>query len=238
MKRTPPAQILDALRAFDSPTIANAIEACKARNPTDGYASMELRCQFPEFKPMVGYAVTCTCDSTSPAPIRRIGSPDLLNAIREAPKPAVVVIQNLGTDRLRSCLVGDMSCAAWQKLGAVGVATDGGYRDRGGIIQQAPGFQVFAPGLVASRGTARVIEVGVTVSICGLTVRPGDLLHGDESGLVQVPVEGTSCILQQAERIRASEQEFFAFLHSDSYSYEEMKQRRKGRAPASSNSEA
>jgi regulator of RNase E activity RraA len=83
-----------------------------------------------------------------------------------------------------------------------------------------------------------VVEVGVTVSICGLTIRPGDLLHGDESGLVQVPMEGTRCILQQAEHIRASEQEFFAFLHSDSFSYEEMKQRRKGRATASSNSEA
>ena len=40
--------VLEALRGFDSPTVSNAIEAFGVRDLTEGYASMELRCQLPE----------------------------------------------------------------------------------------------------------------------------------------------------------------------------------------------
>ena len=60
-----PKQI-EALGRIDSPTVSNAIEAFGVRDPTDGYASLELRCLFPDLGPMVGYAVTCTADSTTP----------------------------------------------------------------------------------------------------------------------------------------------------------------------------
>lgn len=55
---------LEAMRRIDSPTVANAIEAFEVRDPTEGYASLELRCLFPDLPPVVGYVVTCTADST------------------------------------------------------------------------------------------------------------------------------------------------------------------------------
>ena len=55
------------------------------------------------------------------------------------------------------------------------------------VQQRAPGFQVFYPGSVISHGYGAYVDFDIEVSVCGLTVQPGDLLHGDENGLVQVP---------------------------------------------------
>ena len=64
MSRLTMAQF-EALRAIDSPTVANAIERFEIRPRTEGYAGYDLRCQFPSLGTMMGYAVTCTADSTT-----------------------------------------------------------------------------------------------------------------------------------------------------------------------------
>ena len=146
------------LRGFDSPTISNAIELLDIRDRTEGYASMELRCMIPDLEPMVGYAVTCSADSSSPGrepKPNKLG--DLLDAIRNAPKPVVVVVQKCGPDGLRDCFTGDMISVVYKNLGAAGVVTDAGIRDLTGIRKRAPSFQVFAFGAVVSHGTSTII---------------------------------------------------------------------------------
>ncbi|MCL4488848.1 MAG: RraA family protein [Chloroflexi bacterium] len=225
MTKSVSAQVLDALREFDSPTISNAIEHFKVRDPVTGYASLELRCQFPELKPMVGYAVTCTADTTTAGDHRPMRVHDLLDAVQASPKPAVVVVKHVGPDRLRTAFVGDMICTALQKLGAVGVVTDGGNRDASGIRRRAPGFQLFAPGWVVSHGYGVYMDFNVTVSVCGLTIQPGDLLHGDESGLLTIPLDIAEPAVVQATAVREAEAEYFEYLQSSSFTYEGLKSR-------------
>ena len=154
------AETLDALRRIDSATIANAIEHFNVRDPVTGYASLELRCQFPEQEPMVGFAVTATQDTTSAGDDRPLRLPEVLDMVHAAPKPAVLVVQYTGADRLRSCVAGDMFSTALQKLGAVGLVTDMGSRDFGGIQQRAPGFQLFCPGAGRLAWIRRLHESG------------------------------------------------------------------------------
>ncbi len=225
MNNPPYQELLKRLRSFDSPTISNAIEALNLRNRTDGYASMEVRCLFPELRPMVGHSVTCTADSTSRTRIVGNKLNDVFDAIVAMQKPVVVVVQNCGPDRLRSCFTGDVISVAFQKLGAVGVVTDGGVRDLSGIRKRALDFQIFAPGAVVSHGNATIVEVGIPVSVAGLVIEPGDLLHGDESGLLSVPIQGVEKILQEAEKIRETEREWVDFVKSDSFTIEGMKRR-------------
>ena len=118
-----------------------------------------------------------------------------------------------------------MLCATLQKLGTVGLVTDCGNRDKSGIACRAPGFQVFAPGWVVSHGYGVLIDIGTTVSVCGLTIQPGDLLHGDLSGLLVVPPQIVEGVLEQARLTQDTEKEFFSFLHSESYTYEGLKRR-------------
>ena len=181
------AKQIAALRRFDSATIANAIETFEVRHPTAGFASLELRCMFPALPPTVGYALTCTVDSTTPRRGGVAGMGKLVRALRAAPKPAVVVMKSVGQEPLRNCHIGDVMSTLFHRMGAVAAVADAGVRDLAGIAERAPGFQVFAAGTVVSHGDYSIVEVGPTVAVCGLTVSPGDLLHGDANGLVSIP---------------------------------------------------
>ena len=72
---------------------------------------------------------------------------------------------------------------------------------------------------------ASYTNVDVTVSICGLTIQPGDLLHGDENGVVSIPLDIADEVVEQARRVLAIETSYFDFLASDGFSYEGLKQR-------------
>ena len=216
---------LTALRRYDSPTISNAIERCKVRDPVTGYANLELGCQFPEYEPLVGYAVTCTAAGTDAGDTRPNGVVDVLDAVYAAPKPAVLVIQYVGSDRLRSCYAGEIFCTMLQRLGVAGIVTDGGYRDRVGVAERAPGFQIFSPGLVVSHGRNTFFDVNVTVSVCGLTIQPGDLLHGDENGLLQIPIDVVEQVLEYAAGVADGEAAMLDFLQGDDFTYEALRQR-------------
>lgn len=182
----PPAQ-LDALRRIDSPTIANAIETFEIRPRVSGYVGYDIRCIFPELPPTVGYAVTCTVDSTTESR-EGIGFNSLYELLEKAPTPAIVVMQDVGTDRLHSCHAGEVMSTRMKSLGAIGILTDGGLRDVR-EVGALGGFQYFCAGLVVSHGNPICVSVGDVVTISGMTVRPGDLLHGDVNGVVHIPDE-------------------------------------------------
>ena len=200
------------LAGFDSGTIANAVDSLGARHPTAGFASLELRCLIPDLPPSVGYAVTCTEDTTTPLGGPREGYAALLEAVEASPKPAIVVFKAVGQDRLRSCHIGDMMSVLLQRLGVVAVVTDGAARDIGGVRERAPGFQLFAAGTVPGAGDYTMLDVGVQVSICGLTVRPGDLLHGDVNGLLSIPRGVADQIAARAREIQAKEKRFVDYV--------------------------
>ena len=200
-------QQLDELRAIDSPTIANAIEHFKVRPRVNGYAGASLRCLIPGMGTMLGYAVTCKGDSTTEGKDRRDHA-DLYRAIASVqPLPAVVVIGDDG-DPSRidlSCHAGEMMATTMKRVGAVGLITNGGIRDIKEVTALG-GFHYFGRGLVVAHGQPCIYDVGATVDICGMEVRPGDLLHGDENGVTVVPAEIAGQVVAQALAVRDMEQ--------------------------------
>jgi len=188
-----PVQI-DALRRIDSPTIANAIETLEIRPRVQGYVGYDIRCIFPEQPPTVGYAVTCTVDSTTEGRVG-IGFNELYKLLEAAPHPAVIVMQDVGPDRLHSCHAGEMMATTMKRLGAVGILTDGGLRDVR-EVGNLGGFQYFCAGLVVSHGNPICVSVGDQVTISAMTVQMGDLLHGDANGIVHIP---DACATEVAE---------------------------------------
>ena len=207
---------LDELAKFDSATISNAIESFNVRDRIEGYASMEIKCQFPTLPPMVGFAVTCTMDSTTSRPRQpsRIG--DSFDTVIASQKPVIIVAKDVGNDNLRSCFFGDMICAALQSLGATGVITDGGVRDLAGIQKNAPGFHVFSPGVVVSHGNIYKLEFNIPVTVGGLEIHSGDLLHGDENGIVNIPFSVADKLSEEAARIKSYEDDFFKYVSGES----------------------
>jgi regulator of RNase E activity RraA len=178
--------VLDELTKYDSPTICNIIELfdCRARNV--GYAHADIRAMYPQLPPMVGYAVTATFRSAhapeAGEPCATL--PDQIEAFSSIPKPWVVVIQDLDHP-LGAAVYGEVMVSTYKGFGAVGLVTNGYGRD---ILQIEPlNFACFTAGAAVSHAYCRVIDTQVPVEIGGLTVKPGDLLHGDANGLTNIP---------------------------------------------------
>ena len=205
-------KLCDVLRDFDTATVSNAIETFEVRDRTEGYASREVRCHFPELGSMVGFAVTCTVDTTTRGARRPSRLSELILLVESAPKPAVVVCQYVGEDRSRGCFAGDMIIALLQRLGAIGLVTDAPNRDLQMIPERAPGFHLFGSGMVASHGNGAIEAVNLKVIVGGLEVQPGDLIHGDVNGVISIPMEIADQLPARAARVRSEEQEVFDLI--------------------------
>ena len=224
---TPPRHSPDeiaALRRIDSPTLSNAIEAFKVRPRCAGFAGHALRCAFPELGSLVGYAVTCTADSTTEGRTVEGGLIRLWEALEAAPKPAVLVIKDVGTDPGRGCHMGEVMATTAKTLGAVGAVCDAGLRD---VLEvnALGGFQYFCPGFVVSHGNPLILEVGPAVDIFGLSIAPGDLLHGDINGLLTVPDIPVEDLLREVQRVRDVERALMDFVRQPGFTVAKLKER-------------
>ena len=213
---------LEQLRQIDSPTVANAIENFGVRSRVEGYAGWELRCAFPELGSTTGYAVTCTADSTTEPPRGERGLLRLWEAVEAAPKPAVIVIKDIGPAPGRSCHMGEMMATTAKALGAVGCISDGGLRDVV-EVRALGGFQYFCPGFVVSHGNAVICEVNLPVTLDGLAVNAGDLLHGDVNGLLTIPDTIADRVAAQAQQVRLAERDVLDFVRRPGLSVEKLR---------------
>ncbi len=222
-----PEQLAE-LRAMDSPTVANAIEAFKVRDDTQGFLGMDVPCHTPEFGVMLGYAVTATANSMAPARARdRKGHFRLFEAVAAAPKPSVLVIKDVGPRRTHACFLGDVIATITKRLGAIGIVTDGGVRDLAGVTPL--GYHVFAAGFVVAHGTFNIEEVGIPVEISGTTVRPGDLIHGDASGVTTVPLEIADKVYAECLKVREREAGLRDFATARDFTLDALRQRMLGK---------
>jgi regulator of RNase E activity RraA len=218
-----PEQLAE-LRAMDSPTVANAIETFKVRDDTQGFLGMDVPCHTPEFGVMLGYAVTATANSMAPGRARdRRGLMRLFDAVAAAPKPSVLVIKEVGPKPIHSCFLGDVIATITTRLGAIGIVTDGGVRDLEGV--KALGYHVFAAGFVVAHGTFNIEEVGIPVEISGTTVKPGDLLHGDASGVTTIPLEIADALYAECLKVRERETALRDFATSRDFTLEALRRR-------------
>jgi regulator of RNase E activity RraA len=198
---------IKALRGIDSATLSNAIEGLALRDKTEGYVDLTMRCLVAQPEPMVGFAVPIRIDSTTPGLARpRAEAQDalgrLFDAVASTP-PAVVVVQEAGPTPDKGCHGGDVIATMLASRGCVGVVSGSGYRDLPGT--RATGLTIFARGLTVSHGVFTVTDVNVPVEVCGLAVHPGELLHGDENGVVVVPTGHEERLLELVEQVRATE---------------------------------
>ncbi|WP_207482135.1 RraA family protein [Arenibaculum pallidiluteum] len=179
---------LAALAALDTPTVCNAIELLDPARRSFGFTERPLVCARPELPPMVGYAATATIRARAPSALpaeelraRRLGH---YRAVEAAPKPTIVVIQDLDPEPGFGAFWGEVNTAVHQGLGALGVVTDGSIRD---LEQCAPGFQLLAGCVGPSHAHVHIEEFGIPVTVAGMRVAPGDLVHADRHGAVVIP---------------------------------------------------
>ena len=84
------------------------------------------------------------------------------------------------------------------------MVTDGAVRNI--PAAENAGFHFFAGSVSVSHAYIHVVEMGKPVEVGGLSIRSGDLLHGDLHGVQSVPLAIAPQIPEVAARIAAREQ--------------------------------
>ncbi len=197
---------INQLRSFDTCVISDAIETFGIRLRNEGFATAGFRCLFKNFPPMVGYAATCKVRSADPPMVgsRYVERTDWWKHITSVQSPRVVVMQDIDERPGTGAFLGKVHVNILLSLGCVGAVTNGAARELPGI--EASGFQVFAGRLAISRAYIHVVEYGGPVEVGGLTILPGDLLHGDRHGIIKVPQDLATELPAVASRIMEKKQ--------------------------------
>ncbi|MDA0321792.1 MAG: RraA family protein [Verrucomicrobia bacterium] len=197
-------ETLDLLRKVDTPTVCNALELFDVRPRTSGYMDQRIQACFPEFPPMVGFASTATFRSSTPAQGDAYSSIDAqIESFGQLPGPAVVVFQDLD-EPSAAATFGEVMCTTYQSFGAAGLITSGTGRDLEQV--RAIGFPAFTNGTICAHGYCHFPTIGDPVQVGGLTIRPGDLLHGDCNGVTTIPLDIACDVAKACARLVEAEQ--------------------------------
>jgi regulator of RNase E activity RraA len=217
-------ELLAWLRTIDTPTVANAIESFALRSRADGFPSAAIRCLFPELGVMCGYAVTAQVETVSSVnPLEEAEFINLFAAVEASLKPAVVVMQDVGSEPERAAHSGEVMCTIFSTLGAIGLVTDSAVRDLTAVHKLK--FHYFARGAVSSHAHFRIVRSNVPVHVHGMMVRPGDLLHGDENGVVTVPEACLESLPAAIQRVLDNERKLLDFVRQPGFTSSKLRNR-------------
>jgi regulator of RNase E activity RraA len=197
--------LLDLLRRVDTPTVCNAIEVVHGKRGFDRFTRGTMVCTEPG-RAVVGFAATARISAAAPP----TEAPDVIRARRmayyrmmhDAPKPSVAVVQDLDAPHCVGAFWGEINTTVHKGFGMAGALTDGVVRDLGDLPQ---GFPVIAGSVGPSHAFVHVRDIGQPVTIHGLTVAPGDLIHADRHGALVIPPEVVPHLAAATARLQATE---------------------------------
>jgi regulator of RNase E activity RraA len=124
-------------------------------------------------------------------------------AVEECPPGAVLVIDAQGNTRVSSA--GDLMVGRLKARGVAGIVTDGGFRDVGPMRRVGLPAYHRQPATPATPIALHPVEIGAPIGCAGVAVYPGDVLVGDEDGVVVIPRHLADEIAAEAYEIEAYE---------------------------------
>lgn len=216
---------LDALRTYDTPTLANALDGLVDRPANTGYTRLPVHSVLPGLPPMVGFAVTATIRSETPFSDREAKANAMLplyDAVAAVDGPKIVVVQDL--DRGSGCLWGEVNSTICSAMGCEGVVTDGLVRDVPDV--EALGFRYLARGVGVARAWVAIDETDVPVTVGGASFTPGDVVHADRHGALVIPADAVAALPAAADSVMDRERRLLDWVNSDDFDPNELAARR------------
>ncbi|MGD9527238.1 RraA family protein [Pseudonocardia sp.] len=125
----------------------------------------------------------------------------MLAVVTSAPAGSVLVVDSRGSTLAAS---GELFATEARRRGVAAIVVDGYYRD----LRRLPGvgLPVFARGSHPAAGPmAGPAEFGGKIRCGGIDVSPGDIVVGDEDGVLIAPPERVAALIDRAEEIERTE---------------------------------
>ncbi len=216
---------LEKIRILDTCTASGAIERLNVRLRDEGFIESAVKCQFPRFAPVLGYAATARACSSS-TPVRghclrycydRI---DWWEYVLSIPAPRVMVLQDVDRRPGVGAFCGEIHAHIAQAVGCTGCVTNGAVCDLEAV--EKLGFQMFSRGVSVSQSYAHIVDFGKPVEIGNLKISPGDLLHGDRHGVHMIPAKIAGEIPQTAADLIAEREALIELCSAPDFSIEKL----------------
>jgi 4-hydroxy-4-methyl-2-oxoglutarate aldolase len=140
-------------------------------------------------------------------------------ALGEAPEGHVLVVDTQGAEL---AVLGEIFTTEAHRRGLAGIVIDGWCRDVAAIRRL--GLPLYARGAVPN-AVPRVdrTPLGGTISCGGVDVSPGDIVFGDDDGLLIASPERIAAALPAAEAIIAKERDVLAALRAGEPLHDHLK---------------
>ena len=210
---------LDALKTYNTPTIANAIEVFNLRGRHLGFLPHRIRCLFPDLGPIVGYAVTSTTRAEPPTGPEPDRNAEYLRYVAAQTGPKIAVGQDLDNPPGLGAQFGEVNATIHRKLGCIGHITDGCPRDLDEV--RGLGFQLFGLNPCVSHAYVRLVDFGKPLMLAGVEVRPGELFHADKHGVCLIPAECAHQLLDACAEVESLERPLLDHCRSDTFDLEQ-----------------
>ena len=212
---------LEALRRWPTCAISNGIELFNFHPRNEGFMLPEIKCVFPELGSMIGYAVTAVISAESPEG-RRVQPQEWWEKILKVPEPRVAVIHDLDRPVIGS-FWGEVNANIHKALGCVGTVTDGSVRDLDEVKEA--GFHFFSSCISVSHAYVHLVDIGIPVKVGGLVVQPGDLIMGDQHGVLSIPLQIARDVPKAAQLVEDWERPIINFCKSKGFTLDGLKER-------------
>lgn len=184
----PPAELVAAFKELPPANVADTM------NRLCALSSEIMLLSAPREEIMVGVALTVKARPGDNLMIHK--------ALNMAGPGDVVVVSNEG-DRSQS-LVGEIMVTYAKSKGIAGLIFDGPIRDIGAISEMD--IPVYAtsttPGGPFKEGPG---EVNVPIACGGVSIEPGDIVLGDQDGVIIIPKKDAAAVLEAARKFKASD---------------------------------
>ena len=214
---------LDAIRQFDTCTIANAIERFGLRLRNEGFTRPGLHCVTGGFPRLLGYAATSKIRSADP-PLTGsfyLERTDWWAAIEQLPVPRIAVIQDMDDPYSGGgSVLGEIHAAILKAFHCDGVITNGAVRDVERIAELP--FPAFASSVSVSHSYRHMVGYGSPVEIFGLRIQYGSLLYADCHGVIAIPMEIAGDLPRVAAEIRVKERRIIDVCQSPDFTPERL----------------
>ncbi len=182
--------LLTLLKQVDTPTVCNAIEVAEGKRGFNRFTRGTMLSSVPEATAIVGYARTAKIAALAPPTedpaVIKTRRMDYYRHMAGGPRPALAVIEDVDFPDCIGAYWGEINTTVHKGFGLSGALTNGVMRDLGDLPD---GFPVIAGSVGPSHGFVHLREIGTPVTIFGMAVVDGDLIHADRHGALIIPPE-------------------------------------------------
>jgi regulator of RNase E activity RraA len=182
---------LEALKAWDTPTICNGLEIVAPERRALGFTVEPMVCADRKLPPIVGLARTGMIRAKEPPRGPIPPREDWYEYCAADGIPTVVVIQDLDDPPGFGAFWGEVHTAVHAGLGVAGCVTNGSFRD---LDMLAPGFQIVGGRIGPSHAHVHMVQMKCDVSIFGMLVGHDDVIHADLHGAVVIPADAVRAL--------------------------------------------